>query len=122
MSDSLILTAATLFILTIAAARGTRLIVHDHYPPMEYLRSLWWRALGTSPRRLAWAQLIECPFCVAPYVTAVLGGWALAVDAHLGGGDAWSAAWWWWVVCGWAAVSYAVAMVVVRDEPPAEDE
>jgi hypothetical protein len=33
----------------------------------------------------------------------------------------WSWGGWWWLVNVWAAVSYVAAMIVVRDEPPAED-
>lgn len=99
---------------TIAVARAVRLITADAYPPAVWLR-VWW-ANHTDTKvgswRADWGPLLTCPFCLAPYAVAVDLGWAW-----------WSglAGWWgtaWWLVNLWAAVSYAAAMVVVRDEPP----
>lgn len=132
--DPLTLTAA-LLIGTLATARAVRLLTHDSYPPMQNLR-VWYinhqlqreqraaaRGWGNThpldPRSWmswGWATLVECPFCAAPYVTAVNLAWALTAGVSWDG--FWSQAW--WVVNVWAAVSYAAAMVVVRDEPADE--
>lgn len=107
---------------TLAVARATRLITSDRYPPMLWLRLRFinWTYAGPDWRK-GWQPLAECPFCVAPYAAAVNLTWALIVSPWAGDFSTWSAGWWWWIVNLWAAVSYAAAMVVVRDEPPAED-
>lgn len=88
----------------IGVARITRLIVDDDYPPVLWFRTRWDRALGTS----GWKQLIHCPFCVSPYVSAVSLGWAVLSDLH----------WTWWLFHGWLAVAYLAAMTNARDIPP----
>lgn len=115
-TDPLTLTAA-LILGTIAVARATRLAVSDAYPPAVWVRERWVNATGSRARTRDWAPLLECPFCFAPYAAAVDLTWALVTGLEWG-------PWWasaWWVVNVWAAVSYAASMLVVRDEPPAED-
>lgn len=102
--------AATLILST---ARLTRLLVHDKWPPAVTVRVWWMNATNHGP----WADLVTCPFCVTPYLTAGILTWGLAVGVPDGDAAAWSAAWWWWLFNGWLALSYLAAMVVVRDEP-----
>lgn len=127
------LTLATAYILgTLGIARATRLLVHDDWPPIRGLRLAWiqWHdtrdynnAQSGDPAhrhgwRYGWASLVTCPFCMAPYPTAL----ALAVTIATGvwtPGWSWAGAW--WVLAVWASVSYLAAMIVVRDEPDLED-
>lgn len=107
---------------TVAVARAVRLITSDAYPPMEWVR-LWWvnHTEVKGGWREGWAPLLTCPFCAAPYAAAVDLTWAvLARHGLLTGTGTWGIAW--WLVNGWAAVSYAAAMLVVRDEPPPVDQ
>lgn len=115
-TDPLVL-AAALLIGTLASARATRLLTSDAYPPAEWVRTRWQTWAGQTEAREAWAPLLVCPFCAAPYLVAVNLTWALC--AGLDWGDLPTDAW--WVVNVWAAVSYAASMIVVRDEPPAEE-
>lgn len=96
---------------TLAVARATRLVTADAYPPAEALR-VWWsnRTDVHDGWRAGWGPLVTCPFCFAPYAAAVNLAWAY----WSGLGTVW------WLINVWAAVSYAAAMVVVRDEPPEE--
>lgn len=107
----------------VATARATRLITHDHYPPAEAFRRWWWNNTARKGGwREGWALLVSgddlsggCPFCLAPYAVAVDLTWCLLSGAWQAAPGWWAAAW--WVVNVWAAVSYAAAMLVVRDEP-----
>ena len=115
MTDPLTLIAAAL-VGTLAVARAVRLVTSDAYPPMAWLRLRWVNATGSRSALQNWAPLLECPFCFAPYAAAVNLAWALLAGLSWDGLSwSWSSAW--WIVNAWAAVSYAAAMIVVRDEP-----
>jgi hypothetical protein len=95
--------AAAAVIGTLAVARATRLVTHDTWPPMLRVRAWWGSLVHHGP----WVDLVECPFCFAPYAAAVDLLWAV-----------WSGLdWVWWVVNVWAAFSYLAAIVVAYDEP-----
>lgn len=85
-----------------SAARLTRLVVDDTWPPVVWLRG-WY----LSWARPDWHDLVQCAFCSAPWATLGVLGWAVVSDLH----------WTWWLFNGWLAAAYAAAMVVVRDTP-----
>lgn len=112
MTDADPLTLLAAFLLgVIAVARCARLVTSDTWPPVQWVRLRWLTWTAQTPRREAWSELLTCPFCFAPYAAA--GNLALAWVSDL--------AVWWWLLNVWAAGSYLAAMLVVRDEPPAED-
>lgn len=122
------LTAVVAFLLgSLAVARATRLVTADAYPPAEALRRWWFnQTIAKGGWREGWAPLLTdkdgghgCPFCAAPYAAAVNLTWAYLAGVATGGTGGWVTAW--WLVNLWAAGSYLASMVVVRDEPPAED-
>ena len=88
----------------VAAARATRLVTKDHWPPMSFVR----RKYVEMTEGTEWSVLAECPFCVAPYVVAVDLAWALRSDLGKK----------WWIANGWFAASYAASLIVVRDDVP----
>lgn len=88
----------------VAAARATRLVTKDHWPPMSFVR----RKYVELTKGTEWSVLAECPFCVAPYVVAADLAWALRSDLGKR----------WWVANGWFAASYAASLIVVRDDVP----
>lgn len=94
----------------LALARAVRLVVDDTYPPMEKGREFLLRHLPTS-----WHELVECPFCVAPYLALPAVGWFATLIAWP---HATANLWVWWLVNSWAAVSYVAAMITTRDIPP----
>jgi hypothetical protein len=101
--DPLALVAAAA-IGVVGAARLTRLVTKDHWPPMSTVRRKYVEATqGTE-----WSVLAECPFCVAPYVVGADLAWALCSELDKT----------WWVVNGWLAASYAASLIVVRDDVP----
>lgn len=100
-----------LFVIgVLATARLTKLIVEDDWPPTMWFRE-WYIVKLTKGN--GWAKLVECVFCVAPWVALVNVGLAwLSFD-----GDG-SLDWWWLIPNLWLATSYAAAMTVARDIPP----
>jgi pheromone shutdown protein TraB len=86
----------------LSAARITRLIVADDFPPSVWARVKW----DTWTKDGSWSKLVHCPFCMAPYVSAIILGWALLFDLHF----------WWWLFNGWMAGSYVASMVAFHDE------
>ena len=92
---------------TLGVTRITRLIVDDDYPPVQ------WATMKLAERLPEkWVKLVECPWCVAPYVTFVNLVWAWATDLH----------WTWWFGNVWAAVAWVAAFLCLRDIPPESRE
>lgn len=110
--------AAALILGTLATARATRLAVHDGWPPAVAVRLRWLTWAAQTPRRQRWADLLDCPFCFAPYAAAVT--LTVAIAAGVWTPDLTTVAGWWWTLAVWASTSYAAAMIVVRDTPPEE--
>lgn len=94
----------------LAVARVVRLVVDDEYPPVLKVKEAY---LRHAP--LDWQPLVECPWCVAPYVALPAVLWFASLVA-------WPDATWnvylWWIVNGWAAVAWAAAWLTLRDVPP----
>lgn len=86
----------------VGGARLTRLIVDDAYPPVVKFRA-WWD--GRTEESL-WNKLFHCPWCLGPWVIAVviLSGWLSHL--HIA----------WWVFWGWLAASYVASWIVFHDE------
>ena len=90
-------------VAVLSVARITRLIVDDDYPPVKWAT---YQFVKRVPER--WGVLVECPWCVSPYVAAVVVAWGWASGLH----------WTWWVGNGIAALSFAAAWLNMRDVPP----
>lgn len=87
----------------LAVARWTRLVVDDAYPPMDWLTTQFVRRVPEK-----WGVLVECVWCVSPYVAAVIVTWAWASGLH----------WSWWFVNSIAALSWLTGFMGTRDIPP----
>ena len=99
-----VVVAAAASVGVVAAARLTRLVTKDHWPPMSWARRKYVELTNDSE----WSVLAECPFCVAPYIVAADLAWAARSDLDRT----------WWMVNGWLAASYAASWIVVRDDVP----
>jgi hypothetical protein len=96
-----------LIIAVLGIGRVVRLITYDDFPP-----SVWWRIKwATWTNDGPWTKVFTCLWCFSPYATLGCIGFFVA-----GLWVPWIAVLW-WVLFGWAALSYAVSMVVVRDDP-----
>lgn len=88
----------------LSVARTARLLIFDDFPPVLWLRIRVVSWIKNEDSK--WKNLVECPFCLAPYLTAGMIGWAWLSDLH----------WTWWLINGWWAASYVAAIVVAYDE------
>lgn len=95
-------------VAVLGIGRMARLLTFDTFPPAKALRTWWYeRTKGKAD----WADLMFCPFCIAPWLTVLcLGHFALGYTA------VWIA-WSWWLFWGWLALAYVAAMVVSYDQP-----
>ena len=105
MTDDPLVIAAAVLVGILSAARLTRLIVDDEWPPV-----LWAKAQyqGRVPEQ--WSKLVSCAACAAPWAVLPVLAWALVSELH----------WTWWVFNGWLAGSYVATMIVWRDYPNGE--
>jgi hypothetical protein len=97
-----IVVLAAVIIGTLSAARLTRLVTQDSFPPAVWLRIKWDLLTEGS----GWNVLFHCHWCMAPWMTLPIGVWGWLSDLHIT----------WWAFNLWLAVSYLVAMIVERDE------
>lgn len=86
----------------VSAGRLTRLLVNDDWPPVVKARIAWDRLTKDGP----WSKLAHCPWCAAPYISAMILLWGVASNLH----------WTWWIFNGWLAGSYAASWIVFHDE------
>jgi len=93
---------AAVIVGIMSAARLTRLVTQDSFPPAAWARITWDRITNDGP----WSTLFHCHWCFAPYATAVVLVWGWLTDLQPA----------WWLVNGWLAASYVASMVVERDE------
>lgn len=96
----------TAFVIgVLGCARITRLLVDDDWPPVNWLREKYVTAVPES-----WGKLVDCPFCMAPWVALleVVTAWVFDLPA------------WWWAGNVWMGGSYLASMIVVRDIPAEE--
>ena len=90
----------------VGAARLTRVITIDDYPPSMALR-IWWDTVTNDG---VWAKLVHCPWCMGPWITliALLSFLVSFLAPWLGIG--------WWIFWGWLALSYWTSQYVYFDQ------
>jgi hypothetical protein len=99
-----------LIVAVIGAARLTRLITHDSFPPIARLRA-WYEDRVPED----WGMLVHCHWCMGPWMTLIAIGTFLLTFT-------WPPiAWVWWLFYGWMALSYLVSQYVHFDEGPPEE-
>lgn len=86
---------------TISAARITRLITWDKFPPSQWIRDMWDRITGPN----GWNLLFHCPWCMSFWVSLGIYAWG-----YLSGYD-----FYWWTVNAIFGLSYVAAFLVVHD-------
>lgn len=93
---------------SLAAARLTRLVIYDSFPPSAWIRTKWdnWTE-GNS-----WNPLLHCHYCLAPWIllAAMLLGIACGIPVP---GDGIERLWWFAVT--WLGLAYIASIVVSYD-------
>lgn len=91
-------------VATLSVGRTARLLIHDTLPPVA-----WFRAWMVSKYKSEsdWADLWECPFCLAPWLMLWMFVWAEVSNLD----------WFWWTVNLWWGLSWLAAIVYAYDQP-----
>jgi len=98
-------TLATI-ITVVGAARLTRILTIDDYPPSVAIR-IWWQKIT---RDGSWAKLVTCPWCAGPWITLIaIASFLVSFTTPLLG-------WAWWLFWGWLTLSYWVSQYVYFDQ------
>ena len=97
-----IVVLAAVIVGTLSAARLTRVVTHDSFPPAVWLRIKW----DTLTDGSGWNTLFHCHWCMAPWMTLPIGVWGWLTNLHIS----------WWAFNLWLAVAYVAAIIVERDE------
>ena len=85
----------------LSAARLTRLAIYDKFPPVKWFRDKYIDIFdGTG-----WAWLAFCPFCMSPWMTALVVLWGWAADFNEP----------WWLFNSIMAGSYLAATYMLHD-------
>lgn len=100
--DTLTLVLAAV-VATLSVGRTARLLIHDTFPPVAWLRA---RIIGLYKDDSDWADLWDCPFCMAPWLMVGMVGWAEVSDLN---------GWWWLINAAWAC-SWLAAIVYAYDQ------
>lgn len=87
---------------TLSAGRITRLIVHDDFPPIVWLRIKWDNKTDGS----GWNKLLHCHWCFSMWAVVPIGLWAWLSNLHTS----------WWVFNALMAAAYVAPMIVERDQ------
>lgn len=85
----------------VAAARITRLLTEDTFPPTVALRT-WYMSKVSEE----WGKLAICPWCLGPWIVALDGLAAISTDLHPA----------WYVANVWFAAAYVASWLVYHDE------
>ena len=89
-------------VLVFGVARLGRLVTYDDYPPAMWVRAQYMARVPES-----WGKLVQCPWCMNPYLVAISLAWAYFSDLH----------WTWWVFWGWLAAAQVATTISMYDEP-----
>lgn len=100
-------------VVVLSAARLTRLLTYDAFPPVAWARDKYAdRTDGTN-----WQILAFCPYCMSFWVTAFVILWA-DLSGIFDGEPVFGAGFLvplWWFVNGTLGASYLAAMVQIHD-------
>jgi hypothetical protein len=102
---------AAAIVACLSAARITRLVTHDAFPPFVRVR-IWYDDLTNENE---WSLLLHCQYCFGVWAAGFVVGWG-----YLSGLDGW----WgtaWWLFNGWMSVAYMAAIIMSYDGEVDED-
>lgn len=92
-------------VAVVSTARIGRLLVHDHWPPVAWLRRTWDRFVPERTDKDGWNLLLHCHYCLCFWIAIGVVLWGYFTDWNLV----------WWLVNGSLAAAYAAAILVTYD-------
>lgn len=100
MPETLLFYGAVALVASFSAARITRLVTYDVFPPIKAVRD-WYGEKAKGD----WAMLLFCGYC--------FGFWAFGLVLFTGLASDWHPVW--WVVNAWFAGGYLAAIIMAND-------
>lgn len=94
----------------VSAARITRLLTWDDFPPTKTLREWYGRKAGD-----AWGLLLFCGYCCSFWVTAAIVGWGWLAGVYEDHPETTTPFSIWWAVNAVFAASYLAAVFMAND-------
>lgn len=95
-------TVAAFAVGVLSAARLTRLVMHDSFPPAVWFRIKWDDVTEDN----GWNPLFHCHWCLSPWMTLIILSWGWLSDTDPV----------WWFFNLFLGGSYVAGMIVERDE------
>lgn len=93
-------------VVLLGAARLTRLVTYDDFPPIVAIRMWWDKVTDDGP----WAKLLHCSWCFSFWASLLAIGSFFLTPLWV------PLAWAWWIFWGALAASYVAALIVYWDE------
>lgn len=109
---------AVAIVTIVSAARFTRLVVVDKFPPVVWLREKYEDWTQDNP----WWWLVNCGYCLAPYFVLLIGAWGWFAGVYDPYHCAGLSQRIWWIFNGFFAAAYAASIVMAYDGADAEDD
>lgn len=100
----------------ISAARLTRLMVADKFPPVKWIRDKY----SDWTDATEWWWLVNCGYCFSFWATAFVVVWGWLSGAY--DGVSGNAPLIWWLVNGTLAASYLAAILMAHDGDDSGDD
>lgn len=88
-----------------SAARITRLVTHDAFPPAVWVRMKWDDLTTSKGKPSGWNLLLHCAYCFSFWATVAVVAWGYLSDFDTA----------WWIVNSIFGGSYLAAIVMVHD-------
>lgn len=125
MSEEFYWVAVALVVIT-SAARLTRLLTVDEFPPVVAVRDRFFMWTDKTARRRKWQVLGYCGYCMSFWMTALVVA-AADLTGVLDGRTAWGttgelAQPLWWIIAGTFGASYLAAILMANDGDEDEDD
>lgn len=103
---------AVAVVTIISAARLTRLVTYDEFPPVRWAREKWADVMDRRALTRGWVVLAFCQWCFSFWATLPVVLWGYFTDWHEA----------WWLVNGTLAASYLAAIFMTNDTDDSGDD
>lgn len=103
---------AIALVTIVSAARVTRVVTFDKFPPARWLRHAYGDLMDRTTLTRGWAVLPFCQWCFSFWATLPIVLWGWCSDFHTA----------WWIINGSLAASYLAAIFMTNDTDDSKDD